>query len=536
MSWINRFGARVCLTAAAAVMTTSALFATTAAAADEQYVKYYTVTSAYNGAAENLTEIAARFLGSGARSTEIFNLNTGREQPDGSVLTDPARLHAGWMLVMPWDAVGPNIQYGVLPDKAPTPAPTKTGKPSGVTPTATPTGRPSVQPSGAPTPTGSATTGKCSATAASSTRSDWAQLRLAPGQAWPQSRGKGQLVAVVDSGVDGSLKQLTGHVTVGMDVVAGKGRGDTDCLGSGTAMAALVVAQQPKGGGLTGLAPDATVMPVRVVTTTPRAQVGQEAAAITAAMSAGATVIALGSYVDATNDGVAKAIADAVAHNVVVVVGAAPDSAPSTANASSGDGVLRVAGVGVDSQPAANYLRGGVDVVAPGVNVGSLGIMTAGSVAGSGTHYAVAFVAGEAALVRAAYPDLTAQQVTHRIKVTSDKMSGNDPPDGEFGWGFINPAVSVTKVLAEEAVAGSDPPQTVRQASSGSSTRTTVLVVTIILMVAAAVVLVLRVRRMLLNGADDEPEVTNRPPPAYVVVGSGPPAPGGHWTDDSPQS
>ena len=543
MSWNIRSGVRACL-AAAAIIATSALVATPAAAA-EQYVKYYTVTSAYKGAPENLTEIASRFLGSGARSTEIFNLNTSREQPDGAVLTDPARLNAGWMLVMPWDAVGPNIQYGVLPAKAPT-APTKTSPPTAGTPkTTAPTARPSVQPSGAPKPTGPATTGKCAATAASSTRSDWAQLRLAPDQAWPQSRGKGQLVAVIDSGVDGTLKQLTGHVTVGADVASGKGRGDTDCLGSGTAMAALIVAQQPKGGGLTGLAPDATVMPVRVVTTTPQAQVGQEAAAITAAVAAGATVVALGSYVDPTDAGVAKAIADAAAHNAVVVFGAALDSVPAGATTSLGEGVLRVAGVGVDSQPAANYLRGGVDVVAPGVNVGSLGIMTAGAVAGSGTHYAVAFVAGEAALIRAAYPDLNAQQVSHRIKVTSDKMSGSEPPDGQFGWGFINPAVAVTKVLAEEAAtAPSASPQTVTRTSSGVSTRTTVLLVTVILMIAAATVLVLRVRRLLLGDADDEPQATYRPaPPTYVVAGSAPPpagvppsagassSGGGHWTD-----
>lgn len=230
-----RSGMRVCLAAAASIAATSVLFATPAVATVAQYVKYYTVTSAYSGAPENLTEIAARFLGSGARSAEIFNLNNGREQPDGSALADPARLHAGWLLIMPRDAVGPTIQYGVLPGPTTgTPASPASGAPNA---------RPSAQPRAAPKPAGPGQAGKCSATAASSTRSDWAQLRLAPDQAWPQSRGMGQLVAVIDSGVDGSLQQLTGHVAVGVDVVNGKGRGDTDCLGSGTAMAALIVAQ-----------------------------------------------------------------------------------------------------------------------------------------------------------------------------------------------------------------------------------------------------------------------------------------------------
>jgi hypothetical protein len=58
---------------------------TGAAAAAPTYVKYYVVASGYAGQPENLSEIAARFLGSAARGDEVFNLNVGVVQPDGGM-------------------------------------------------------------------------------------------------------------------------------------------------------------------------------------------------------------------------------------------------------------------------------------------------------------------------------------------------------------------------------------------------------------------------------------------------------------------
>src|SRR5262249_28575523 len=141
----------------------------------------------------------------------------------------------------------------------------------------------------------------------------------------PRSQGKGQLVAVVDSGADGSLPQLAGHVTIGSDVVSGSGRGDTDCLGSGTAMTGIVVAQTTQGGTLSGVAPGAAVLPVRIVITTRKAGAADEAAGIQVAVSAGAGVIALGSYVDVDDPAVAQAIAAAIRRDIVVVM-CAPDA------------------------------------------------------------------------------------------------------------------------------------------------------------------------------------------------------------------
>jgi hypothetical protein len=58
---------------------------------------------------ESLWEIAQRFLGDGQRYREIFALNAGRIQPDGSRLTIASLIRPGWVLHMPRDAHGPGI-------------------------------------------------------------------------------------------------------------------------------------------------------------------------------------------------------------------------------------------------------------------------------------------------------------------------------------------------------------------------------------------------------------------------------------------
>ncbi|SEG90735.1 transcriptional activator domain-containing protein [Thermomonospora echinospora] len=55
---------------------------------------------------ESLWEIADKCLGEGRRYKEIYELNKGRVQPDGSKLTIASLIRPGWILEMPADAVG----------------------------------------------------------------------------------------------------------------------------------------------------------------------------------------------------------------------------------------------------------------------------------------------------------------------------------------------------------------------------------------------------------------------------------------------
>ncbi|MEU8328676.1 S8 family serine peptidase [Micromonospora sp. NPDC048839] len=496
-----------------------------ARAAVDEYVLYYTVTSAYQGKPENLGEIAGRLLGNSSRSTEIFNLNTARRQPDGGALTDPNTLHAGWYLVVPWDAVGAGLQHGVLPNTAPAGAPAASapavppqastpqapgvpavpvvpGSPAapapplgGTPPIPSLTPVPAQIPSTPPPP---APAGRCVAATAASAPSNWATVRLAADLAWPHTRGVGQLVAIVDSGVDGRAGQLAGRVSIGANIVTGDGRGDSDCLGTGTAMAGLVAAQPADGDVFAGVAPESVIMPVRVATDQPSADAAAQATAIEVAVSAGATVIALGSYVDVTAEGVSRAVEAALSRNIVVVAAApvGPGAAAPPAE------LISVGGVGADGTLLEEYAADLVDVVAPGVNVSSIGINGTKQFVGSGTQYAVALVSGTVALVRAARPDLSAAQVAHRVRVTADK-TGDAQPDARYGGGMINPEAAVTRELPEEATQVSTGRRP-GQSTGGDGTRVAFLL-TVLAGLVLSGLLVFRLRRSVRR-AEMEPD------------------------------
>jgi membrane-anchored mycosin MYCP len=480
------------------------------------FVKYYVVVSSYQGRPENLGEIATRFLGTAQRAQDIFELNSGRVQSDGGKLTDPNTLHKGWRLILPWDAVGSGVQYGALPSATPT-------APASPSPGSTSVGTAPGGSGPGPSQPANPDAAKCAGTSRSpnSPQDQWATLRLAPDHAWTYTRGAGVTVAVVDSGVDASLPALSGRVTEGTDIVSGTGRGDTDCLGSGTVMASIVAARSDQGGGsVTGVAPDATILPVRLVTTNSRAGSADQVAAIQFAVSAGAKVIALGSFVTPSDPAVAAAIAQASSHDAVVVMAAPSDSAQPAPLASAASApVLRVGGVGIDGTLTKKYATSIVDVVAPGKQVAGLGISGTGQVAASGTQYAVAFVAGEAALVRARFPGLTNEQVIRRIEATADRI-GNSSPDPQFGWGLIDPGVSVTRVIPDEGRVAA-PPAPVRGPGLDPGPRMAAIGIIAVVSLAALILLMLRLRWIIRPSSASPPPATTvgeEPTPAEPVV------------------
>ncbi len=85
--------------------------ATHAEAAERHNIKkIYIVQPPEGRHHDSLWEIAQRHLGDGRRYREIFDMNSGRTQPDGSKLTIASLIRPGWILEMPVDAHGPGIR------------------------------------------------------------------------------------------------------------------------------------------------------------------------------------------------------------------------------------------------------------------------------------------------------------------------------------------------------------------------------------------------------------------------------------------
>lgn len=106
----------------------------------------------------------------------------------------------------------------------------------------------------------------------------WSLQRVLMDELWKQSTGKGVRVAVIDTGVDIRNPQLKGAVDTrsgrnflekdlkdenGVRIERGKENGTTDRVGHGTKVAGIIAAREIKGTGFTGLAPDATIIPIQ---------------------------------------------------------------------------------------------------------------------------------------------------------------------------------------------------------------------------------------------------------------------------------
>ena len=225
--------------------------------------------------------------------------------------------------------------------------------------------------------------------------------------AWAVSQGHGVTVAVVDSGVDYS-PQLAGRVSA-IDLT---GQGPRDCVGHGTAVASLIAASDARARGVPfyGVAPAARILSVKVNT----GETGFSrllAQGIRDAAIAGAQVINVSVQTAVSSPALRSAVAFALRRDAVVVAAAGNDNPGSGVGPyypASYPGVISVGAVD-QAGTLTSYTdrKTRVSVTAPGANIASA--WPGGyNPANQGTSFAAAFVSGVTALVRAAYPRLTA--------------------------------------------------------------------------------------------------------------------------------
>lgn len=287
----------------------------------------------------------------------------------------------------------------------------------------------------------------------------WAQRTLDPRRVWTHSTGAGVTVAVVDSGVDAGHPQLAGKVLPGKDFfLAGDLPGDFDCASHGTAVAGIIAAAPQAGVGFQGLAPGATVLPVRI-TDRDLADDGHPtpidpvvlARGIWYAADSGAKVLnlSLSGYADD------PMVHDAIRHaqqNDVLVVAAVGNRGSGPSYPAMYDGVLGVGSIDIGGHRAQGSQVGSyVDIVAPGAGVLST-TRAGGHDYFDGTSFAAPFVTATAALVRAAAPNLSAAEVADRLIATATPMPGG-AGSLEYGAGLVDPYRAVTEGLTTRPAA-----------------------------------------------------------------------------------
>jgi membrane-anchored mycosin MYCP len=304
-------------------------------------------------------------------------------------------------------------------------------------------------------------------------------------QVWRLTRGSGQRVAVIDTGV--SPHPRLSRLLAGGDYVF-TGDGAQDCDGHGTAVAGIIAATADPNHAdeFGGVSPGADLISIRQSSTkfgpaadpsaTGFGDVDTMARAVRTAADLGASVINIsavacaraGSALDDRPLGAALSYAVDVKNAVVVVAagnigaGQCPaQQADATRDSATvvvspawyDDYVLTVGSVNIRGEPSAFTMAGPwVDVAAPGEGVVSLsstgnGLANAidgqrGSTPLSGTSYAAPVVSGLAALIRSRFPSWTARQVMQRIRATAHHPPGGWDP--LVGAGLVDMLAAVS--------------------------------------------------------------------------------------------
>ncbi|ASR02468.1 type VII secretion-associated serine protease mycosin [Gordonia rubripertincta] len=328
-------------------------------------------------------------------------------------------------------------------------------------------------------------------------------------EAWRFSRGAGQRVAVIDTGV--TPHPRLGRVTAGGDYVSG-GTGLEDCDAHGTLVAGIIAARPSGSDAFAGVAPAASIIGIRQSSSAFKARNNRRdddsapsvgsgfgsvrtlAHAIVRAVDLRATVInisevACASSADKVDDrALGAAIRYAYERDVVVVAAAGNvtrDGACRSQNPAPAAGdptdwgsvttiaspawyspyVLTVGSVDAASGTPSDFSLHGpwVGVAAPGTDIvsldsakGSNRLVSAqrgeeGPLPLIGTSFAAPYVAGTAALVRARFPELSAREVMDRIIATAHAPGTGH--DQRIGHGVVDPVAALTAEIPVEVQA-----------------------------------------------------------------------------------
>jgi subtilisin family serine protease len=262
-------------------------------------------------------------------------------------------------------------------------------------------------------------------------------------RAWDVTSGAGQVIAILDTGVDLDHPDLAGRLVPGYDMVDDDADPDDDQW-HGTAVAGVAAATGGNREGAVGAAYGATIMPVKVLDHLGSGYDSDVAAGIRWASEHGADVINLSLGGPGASPVLRAAIADAVAGGAVVLAAAGNSGTEvpefPAAYAPQIDGLLSV-GATDDAGVLTSFSSWGdsVTVAAPGRGLvapsAGGGYLTA-----SGTSFAAPLVSGVAALL--AGEGATAAEVEAAL-VSTARDAGPRGRDPFYGAGVVDAAAAL---------------------------------------------------------------------------------------------
>ena len=291
-------------------------------------------------------------------------------------------------------------------------------------------------------------------------------------EAWTQTDGAGALVAILDTGLQLDHPDLAANVWTNPKEIPGNGIDDDrsgivddvhganmfdfsgnvrDDNGHGTHVAGIVAARQNNGIGVSGLAPAAKILPVKVLDSGMAGTTDTLAFGIRYAVDRGARILNVSVNTDVPTEAVTAAVRYAGERGAIIVASAGnngrnidldpsyPASLPdpavfSVAAESDGNGLLwNLSNTGLKS----------VDLAAPGARI--IATATNSSYQSrTGTSAAAPFVSASLALLSAAAPDLPMS--TLRAAIT-DTTRRSDLLSRLLGGGSLDVGAAMRRAL-----------------------------------------------------------------------------------------
>ncbi|MDO8579027.1 MAG: S8 family peptidase [Dehalococcoidales bacterium] len=270
----------------------------------------------------------------------------------------------------------------------------------------------------------------------------WGVERINANVVWPSYNGSGVNVAIIDTGIDKDHPDLT--VAGGQNFVTIRGKVDPnkwdDDNGHGTHVAGIVAAQD-NNIGVVGVAPGASLYAVKVLDRRGSGYVSWIINGIDWAIDNGIRVINMS--LGTTSDSQSLHVACDLAKEAGIVIVAAAGNSGDTDQDDDVNYPARYSSVIAVAATDKNDVRAywssdgaEVAVAAPGVNINST-YKGGGYAVLSGTSMASPHVAGTAALILAANPSLSLDDVKARLVATAHDL-GATGWDTYYGAGLID--------------------------------------------------------------------------------------------------
>jgi len=283
---------------------------------------------------------------------------------------------------------------------------------------------------------------------------------------WDITKGDNVVVAVLDTGVDSNHSDLDYNVLAGWNTV-NQDNDSSDILGHGTKVAGVIAALSDNEIGVTSIAWNATILPIRITNATNGyAYISDIAAGLVWAADNGADIANV-SYAVSSSYTIINAANYMRSRGGVVVMSAG--NSGTNLNCQANPSVITVSATGTNDVKAGWSDFGDcIDVAAPGVSIWTT--KNGGGYGGaSGTSFSAPATAGVLALIKAASQNLTIDELEQVLKDSANKSQFEGDFSIQYGYGRVDASAAVALALSRVDVDQQTPTVTITSPVTGSA-------------------------------------------------------------------